>query len=139
MSVFVVLIITAEVHNHNNIPTNRIPKASRARQLLRKTIKKRTFTFSVSGFLPSLRSWFLFCICFPGFFLCFCSPGFCFCLRSRPQVSCLVNVTGLGLFSVVLFCSCFPLLPPVSLTTPKVKRVIENVVFLYENCMSSFY
>lgn len=67
MNVFVFLIITAEVHIHNKIPNNRIPKAPQARNCYEKTKKERlrflflvTFSFSVPGFF----FFFLFLVSF---------------------------------------------------------------------------
>ena len=51
MSVFVFFIITAEVHTHNNIPTNGILKASRTRKLPKKKRELLVFLFLVSFFI----------------------------------------------------------------------------------------
>ena len=59
MNVFVFLIITAEVHIHNKIPKNRIPKAPQARNCYEKTKKERLrFLFLVTFLFLFLVSFF---------------------------------------------------------------------------------
>lgn len=103
MNVFLFFIITAEVHTHNKVPANRIPKAPQARKLLRENNKKERLRFlflvSVSGFC--FCSWFLF--------LCLFSRFLPFPLVSTSvQVSFSVLDSGLGLCFGFLFLFLFP-------------------------------
>lgn len=78
MNVFLFFIITAEVHTHNKVPANRIPKAPQARKLLRENNKKERLRFL---FLVSFSVSVLSVSAFP-FGLDLCS-GLVFCFRFR--------------------------------------------------------